>query len=121
MLNLRRYPGPISADGDVPYVPALGDTPCQGFGAKGSGYFAPGCGLVADIVRSLALSRPRGQKMPKMSTVAIAVSYQLFKLIDINENMSINVAHRSLLTGGWINLRAYRGRKEAVWDSFCCY
>ena len=55
--------------------------------------------MVADIVRSLALSRPRGQKMPKMSTVAIVVSYRLFKLIDITENMSINVGTQKSANG----------------------
>ena len=94
MLNLRRYPGPISADGDVPYVPELGDTPCQGFGAKGTG-----CDSLADAAGFLEFSEPGGQKMPKMSTVAIVVSYRLFKLIDITENMSINVGTQKSANG----------------------
>ena len=52
---------------------------------------APACGLLADIVKSLAFSIPGGQKMPNMSTVAIAVSYRLYEIIDINENMFIYV------------------------------
>ena len=99
MLNLGRCLAPDAADGDVPHVPALGDTPCQGFGAWRSGYFAPACGLVAGIVRSLAISMPGGQKMPNMSTVAIAVSYRLFKLIDITEKMSINVGTQKSANG----------------------
>ena len=99
MLNLGRCLAPDAVDGDVPYVPVLGDTPCQGFGAKGTGYFAPACGLAAGIVGSLALSRPRGQKMPNMSTAAIAVSYRLFKLIDITENMFINVGTQKPVSG----------------------
>ena len=75
MLNLRRCLAPDAADGDVPIVPALGDTPCRGFGARGTGYFAPACGLLADIVGFLTFSIPGGQKMPNMSTVAIAIAY----------------------------------------------
>ena len=39
----------------------------------------------------LAFSRPCGQKMANMSTVAIVVSYCRHKIIDITENMFINL------------------------------
>ena len=94
MLNPRRCLAPDAADGDVPFVPAPGDTPCQGFGAKGTG-----CDSLAGIAGSLAFSKPCGQKMPNMSTVAIAVSYRLFMLIDITENMFINVGTQKPANG----------------------
>ena len=34
---------------------------------------------------------PRGQKMPNMSTVAVAVTYRPYEIIDILVNMFINV------------------------------
>ena len=86
MLNPRRCLAPDAADGDVPFVPTPGDTPCQGFGAKGTG-----CDSLAGIVGSLAFSEPGGQKMPNMSTVASVVSYQSSEIINIMENMFINV------------------------------
>ena len=40
----------------------------------------------------LAFSRPCGQKMANMSTVAISVPYRHHKIIDIIVNMFINVS-----------------------------
>ena len=104
MLNLGRCLAPDAADGDVPFVPALGDTPCQGFGAKGTGCFAPRHLAAPSVVSephthrkhsSLApldaIPEGRGQKMPNMSTVASVVSYQSGEIIDIMINMFINV------------------------------
>ena len=68
------------ADEDVSFLPALGGAP-----------FAPGFGLFAVIVRSSALSKPSGQKMPNMSTVAIVMPYYFRKIMDITANMFINI------------------------------
>ena len=80
--------------GDVPFVPALGDTPCQGFGAKGTG-----CDSLADAAGFLEFSEPGGQKMPKMSTVAGVVSYRPYKIIDTTANMFINVGTQKPANG----------------------
>ena len=98
---------------------ALGDTPCRGFGARGTGYFAPACGLLADIVKSLAFSIPGGQKMPNMSTVAIAVSYRLYEIIDIKENMFIYVDTYRTASGRFDKFeglyRSQRGHLRQFW------
>ena len=57
--------------------------------------------------------------MPNMSTVAIAVSYRLYEIIDINENMFIYVdAYRT--AGGRFDqfedlYRPQRGRLGQFW------
>ena len=94
MLNLGRCLAPDAADGDVPYVPALGDTPCQEVGARGTG-----CDSLAGIAGSLAFSKPCGQKMPNMSTVAGVVSYRPYKIIDTTANMFINVGTQKHTNG----------------------
>ena len=60
------------AVGDVPYVLALGETPC-----------ASGRGLLAGIARLLGVLQALWQKMPNMSTVAAVVPYCSHKIMDI--------------------------------------
>ena len=52
--------------------------------------------------------------MPNMSTVANLVTYPSSEIIDKVINMFINVGRRKPANGRFINLKAYRGRKEVV-------
>ena len=62
----------------------------------------------------MVLSKPLGQKMPNMSTVASLVTYRSSEIIDIMINMFINVGAQKPANGRFINLKAYRGRKEVI-------
>ena len=63
---------------------------------------------------SVPQETPCGQKMPNMSTVANLVTYTSSEIIDKVINMFINVGRRKPANGRFINLKAYRGRKEVV-------
>ena len=47
--------------------------------------------MLAGIGKSSALSKPSGQKMPNMSTVAIVMPYYFRKIMDITANIFINI------------------------------
>ena len=72
-------------------------------------------------LRLLSVPRetPCGQKMPNMSTVAIAVSYRLYEIIDINENMFIYVDTYRTASGRFDQFeglyRPQRGRLGQFW------
>ena len=72
---------------------------CRHLGTLFVGAMGTGPGLLVGIDRSSALSKPCGQKMPNMSTVASIVSYRSCKIIDTTVNMFINVGVQKHATG----------------------
>ena len=59
---------------------------------------------------------PVDKKMANMSTVASLVSYRPYKINEHNSKIcSLTLAHRSMLPGVLINLKACLGRKDVVW------
>ena len=83
------------------------------------GALGMGRGLLAGVGKSLAFSKPCGQKMANMSTVASLVSYRPYKIIGTTVNMFIDVGTQKHATGRFDQFegisRPQGGRLRLFW------